>query len=166
VSVATVAKRLQLDKRNHLFGDPSVPVGRAGSFARSASSEGSPNATARRKPGADQIRQEHACFLKAQREFVLPHRGVHFPYGTSTGEAMGNDSKDTFNKLKHDTKDTVDEAKHRTQAAGEHLKRDVAGNAMPMGDRIMSNVKETVHKTQADVDAAKRDVRHGGDDKV
>jgi hypothetical protein len=40
---------------------------------------------------------------------------------------------------------------------------------MPLGDRIASNVKETLHKTQADIDAAKRDVRHGAtdaDDKV
>jgi hypothetical protein len=82
---------------------------------------------------------------------------------------MANDSKEKLNTVKHDTKDTIDEAKHRTQAAGEQLKRNIAGDSMPLGDRIVSNVKETLHDTQADVDAAKRDVRHGAtnaDDKV
>jgi hypothetical protein len=82
---------------------------------------------------------------------------------------MANDSKEQLNTLKHDTKDTVDEIKHRAQAAGEKLKRDVAGDGMPLGDRIVSNVKEVAHKTTADIDAAKRDVRHGAgdpDDKV
>jgi hypothetical protein len=82
---------------------------------------------------------------------------------------MANDSKEKLNTLKHDTKDAVDEVKQRAQAAGEHLKRDVAGDAMPLGDRIVSNVKEVGHKAAADIDAAKRDVRHGAtdpDDKV
>jgi hypothetical protein len=82
---------------------------------------------------------------------------------------MANDNQTKIDNLKHDTKDTANELKHRTQAAGEHVKRGVAGDSMPMGDRIVSNVKETVHKTQADIDAAKRDVRHGAadaDDKV
>jgi len=82
---------------------------------------------------------------------------------------MTNDSKEKLDTLKHDTKDTLDEAKQRTQAAGEKVKRGVEGDAMPMGDRIVSNVKETLHNTAADIDAAKRDVRHEGtnaDDKV
>jgi len=82
---------------------------------------------------------------------------------------MANDSADKLNTVKHDTKDTVDEIKHRAQAAGEHLKRDVAGDSMPLGDRIVSNVKEAGHKATAEIDAAKRDVRHGAanaDDKV
>jgi hypothetical protein len=82
---------------------------------------------------------------------------------------MANDSKEKLDTLKHDTKDTVDEIKHRAQAAGEHLKRDAAGDSMPLGDRVVSNVKEVGHKTVAEVDAAKRDVRHGAtasDDKV
>jgi archaellum component FlaC len=82
---------------------------------------------------------------------------------------MANDSKEKLDTLKHDTKDVASEVKHRAQAAGEHVKRSVEGDTMPMGDRIVSNVKETVHKTQADIDAAKRDVRHGAtnaDDKV
>jgi hypothetical protein len=40
---------------------------------------------------------------------------------------------------------------------------------MPLGERIVSNVKEVGHKTAAEIDAAKRDVRHGAtnaDDKV
>ncbi len=82
---------------------------------------------------------------------------------------MANDSEDKLNTVKHDTKDTVDEIKHRAQAAGEHLKRDLSGDSMPLGERIVSNVKEVGHKTAAEVDAAKRDVRHGAadaDDKV
>lgn len=74
---------------------------------------------------------------------------------------MANDNKEKIDTLKHDTKDTASELKHRAQAAGEHLKRDAEGDAMPVGERIASNVKEAVHKTQADIDAAKRDVRHG-----
>jgi hypothetical protein len=73
---------------------------------------------------------------------------------------MGNDTQDKLNTLKHDAKDTVDEAKNRTQAAGERLKRDAAGDAMPLGERVVSNVKEALHDTKADYDAAKRDVRH------
>jgi len=82
---------------------------------------------------------------------------------------MTNDGKEKLDTLKHDTKDAVDEAKHRTQAAGEKLKRGVEGDSMPMGDRLVSHVKETLHDTAADIDAAKRDVRHGAtkaDDKV
>jgi hypothetical protein len=77
---------------------------------------------------------------------------------------MANDGKDTLDTLKHDTKDTLDEMKNRTQAGGERLKRDVAGDSMPLGDRIASNVKEVAHKTKADFDSAKRDVRDGADD--
>ena len=82
---------------------------------------------------------------------------------------MANDSAEQLNTLKHATKDTIDEAKNRAQAGGEKLKRGVEGDSMPMGDRIVSNVKETLHNTAADIDAAKRDVRHGAgkaDDKV
>jgi hypothetical protein len=82
---------------------------------------------------------------------------------------MANDSKEKLNTLKHDAKDTFDEIKHRAQAAGEHLKRDVAGDSMPLGDRVVSNVKEVGHKTAAEIDAAKRDVRNAEadpDDKV
>jgi hypothetical protein len=82
---------------------------------------------------------------------------------------MANDSNDVLNTIKDDTKDTIDEAKQRARAAGERVKRGVEGDSMPLGERIVSNVKETLHKTQADIDAAKRDVRHdatNADDKV
>lgn len=82
---------------------------------------------------------------------------------------MANDNKAKIDTLKHDTKDAASELQHRAEAAGEHIKRTIAGDSMPLGDRVVSNVKETVHKTQADIDAAKRDVRHGAanaDDKV
>jgi hypothetical protein len=74
---------------------------------------------------------------------------------------MANDSKEKLDTIKHDTKDLIDEAKQRAQAAGEKAKRAVAGKDMPLGDRIMSNVKETAHNTAADIDAAKRDIRRG-----
>jgi hypothetical protein len=77
---------------------------------------------------------------------------------------MADTTQDNLNTLKRDTKDAVDEAKNRAQAAGERLKRDVSGDAMPLGDRIVSNVKETLHNTTADVDRAKRDMRHGAAD--
>jgi F0F1-type ATP synthase membrane subunit b/b' len=77
---------------------------------------------------------------------------------------MPNDSKDKLDTVKHDTQDVIDEAKNRTQAAGEQLKRKAAGDSMPLGDRIVSKIKETLHNTQADIDAAKRDVRHGATD--
>jgi hypothetical protein len=70
------------------------------------------------------------------------------------------DTQDKLNTLKHDTKDTLDEAKNRAQAGGERVKRDVAGDSMPLGERVASNVKEALHNTKADYDAAKRDVRH------
>jgi hypothetical protein len=73
---------------------------------------------------------------------------------------MANDTEDQFNTLKHDAKDAADEVKNRAQATGERLKRDAAGDAMPLGDRVVSNVKEALHNTKADYDAAKRDVRH------
>jgi hypothetical protein len=70
------------------------------------------------------------------------------------------DTQDKLNTLKHDATDAVDEAKNRAQAGGEHLKRDVAGDSMPLGERVVSNVKEGLHNTKADYDSAKRDVRH------
>ncbi len=76
---------------------------------------------------------------------------------------MSNDSRDTFNTIKGDVQDTADEAKQRAQAAGEHLSRAAQGDKMPLGDRIVSNVKEAAHNLAADVDKAKRDVRHADD---
>lgn len=74
---------------------------------------------------------------------------------------MANDTNDQLGTIKHDTNDLIDEAKHRAAAVGEKAKRAVAGDTMPLGDRVVSNVKETAHNTLADVDAAKRDIRHG-----
>jgi F0F1-type ATP synthase membrane subunit b/b' len=71
-----------------------------------------------------------------------------------------SNTDDKLNTLKHDTKDTLDEAKNRAQAGGEQAKRAVAGDSMPLGERIASNVKEALHSTKADYDATKRDVRH------
>ncbi len=73
---------------------------------------------------------------------------------------MNNDTRNTIDTIKDDVRDGADEAKHRAQAAGEHLSRDVQGDAMPLGDRIVSHVKEAGHKLAADFDKAKRDVRH------
>jgi hemerythrin-like domain-containing protein len=77
---------------------------------------------------------------------------------------MANDTNDKLNTLKGDSKDALDEVKNRAQATGERLKREVAGENMPLGERIVSNVKEALHNTKADYDSAKRDVRHDGDD--
>jgi hypothetical protein len=71
-----------------------------------------------------------------------------------------SNTTDALNNLKHDTNDTIDEVKNRAQATGEKVKRNAEGDSMPLGERIVSNVKEVLHKTTADIDAAKRDVRH------
>jgi hypothetical protein len=71
-----------------------------------------------------------------------------------------NDPKDTLGTIRDDVHDSVDEAKNRAQAGGEKLNRDVQGDAMPLGDRIMSNIKEAGHNIAAEFDKAKRDVRH------
>jgi hypothetical protein len=74
---------------------------------------------------------------------------------------MSNDSTDSkIDTLKADVKDGVDEAKHRAQAAAEHASRDVQGDSQPLGERIVSNVKEAGHTFAADVDKAKREARH------
>jgi hypothetical protein len=77
---------------------------------------------------------------------------------------MENDTRDTINTVKADVHDGIDEAKNRAQAGGERLSRDVQGDAMPLGDRVASNVKEAGHNIAAGVDKLKRDVRHAGDD--
>jgi len=71
---------------------------------------------------------------------------------------VGN-AGDGLETVKHDTADLADEAKERAQAGGEKLNRAVAGDSMPLGDRIVSNVKEAGHNLKADVDRSKRDVR-------
>jgi hypothetical protein len=77
---------------------------------------------------------------------------------------MTDDTRNKLNTIKHDANDTLDEVKERAQAAGERISRDVQGDDMPLGERVISNVKEAVHKTKADFDAAKRDVRHADDE--
>jgi hypothetical protein len=61
--------------------------------------------------------------------------------------------------IKGDTHDALDEAKHRVQAGAEKVKRAVGGDDMPLGDRIVSHVKEAGHDVKADYDKTKRDVR-------
>jgi hypothetical protein len=69
------------------------------------------------------------------------------------------DVQRTVDTIKGDTHDALDEAKHRVQAGGEKLKRAVEGDDMPLGDRIVSHVKEAGHDLTADYDKSKRDVR-------
>jgi hypothetical protein len=66
---------------------------------------------------------------------------------------------DRIETLKADTHDVLDEAKERTQATGERVKRAVAGDAMPLGDKVASHVKEFGHDVKANVDQAKRESR-------
>jgi len=69
------------------------------------------------------------------------------------------DARDAVETVKQDTADLADEAKERTQATGEHVNRALQGDAMPLGDRIASNVKEAGHDLKADIDRSKRDIR-------
>jgi hypothetical protein len=71
-----------------------------------------------------------------------------------------NDAKDTLGTIRDDVRDGVDEAKNRAQAGGEKLNRDVQGDSMPLGERIMSNIKEAGHNIAAEFDKAKREARH------
>jgi hypothetical protein len=66
---------------------------------------------------------------------------------------------DKIETIKEDTKDVLDEAKHRVAAGGEKVKRAVEGDSMPLGERVVSHVKEAGHELKADVDKTKRDVR-------
>ncbi len=77
---------------------------------------------------------------------------------------MNNNTDDSIDTVRGDVHDGLDEAKQRAQAAGERLSRGVQGDAMPLGDRIASHVKEAGHTIAADIDHAKRDARHAGDD--
>ncbi len=71
--------------------------------------------------------------------------------------------RDRVDTIKGDTADMVDETKHRVEAGAEKAKRAVEGDAMPLGDRVASHVKEAGHNLAADVDKAKRDVRDADD---
>jgi hypothetical protein len=67
--------------------------------------------------------------------------------------------RDKVDTIKGDTHDALDEMKERVKAGGEKVKRAVAGDEMPLGDRLASHVKEMGHDVKADYDKSKRDVR-------
>jgi thioesterase domain-containing protein len=67
--------------------------------------------------------------------------------------------RDKIDTIKSDAADLAGEAKHRVQAGAEKAKRGLEGDAMPLGERIASHVKEAGHDVAADLDRAKRDVR-------
>jgi hypothetical protein len=68
-------------------------------------------------------------------------------------------TRNTLETLKGDTHDALDEAKERVQAGAEKARRAVAGDQMPLGDRIASHVREAGHDLKGDFDKTKRDVR-------
>jgi len=70
---------------------------------------------------------------------------------------MSDDTK--LDKAVKDAHDAAHEAEHRVKAGMEHLKRDIAGDAMNPVEKAGSNLKEAGHTVAADVDKAKRDVR-------
>lgn len=73
---------------------------------------------------------------------------------------MDRKDRETAETIKADTHDAMDEAKHRVAAGAEKVKRAVQGDAtMPLGDRIVSHVKEAGHNLKADVDKASRETR-------
>ena len=75
-------------------------------------------------------------------------------------ERDDNDLRRTVETIKGDTHDALDEAKHRVQAGAEKVKRAVEGDDMPLGDRVVSHVKEAGHDLKAEYDKTKRDVRN------
>jgi len=70
-----------------------------------------------------------------------------------------DERRDKVETIKADTKDTLDEAKHRVKAGAEKAKRAVEGDAMPLGERVASHVKEMGHDMKADLDRSKREMR-------
>ncbi len=75
---------------------------------------------------------------------------------------MERTDRDTAETLKSDTHDALDEAKHRVKAGGEKLNRAVQGDNMPLGERVVSHVKEAGHEMKADIDKTKRETRDEG----
>jgi hypothetical protein len=69
------------------------------------------------------------------------------------------DTHDAVETVKQDTADLADEAVERAKAGGERVNRAAQGDAMPLGDRVASHVKEAGHNLKADFDKSKRDVR-------
>jgi hypothetical protein len=72
---------------------------------------------------------------------------------------MERTDRDNINTIKADTKDALDEAKNRVQAGGEKLNRAVQGDDMPLGERVVSHVKEAGHSMKAGIDKAARETR-------
>jgi hypothetical protein len=72
-----------------------------------------------------------------------------------------DETRDKVETIKADAKDALDEAKHRVEAGAEKAKRAVEGDAMPLGDRVASHVKELGHDLKADLDRSKRELRDG-----
>jgi hypothetical protein len=70
-----------------------------------------------------------------------------------------DDQRERVETVKEDARDTVDEMKERAKAGAEKVKRSVAGDEMPLGDRIVSNVKEKAHEARADFEKTKREAR-------
>jgi hypothetical protein len=75
---------------------------------------------------------------------------------------MERTNRDSVDTIKDDTRDAIDEGKERVKAGGEKLNRAVQGDDMPLGDRIVSHVKEAGHEMKADIDKAKRQTRDEG----
>lgn len=73
-----------------------------------------------------------------------------------------DNGRDPLETLKGDTHDALDEAKHRLKAGGEKMKRGVEGDAMPLGDRVASHVKELGHDLKADLEKSSREARDKG----
>jgi hypothetical protein len=70
-----------------------------------------------------------------------------------------SENKREVETVKEDVKDGVDELEQRAAAAGERLKRKLAGGEMPLVDRLRSHVNEAAHDAKADMDKANRDAR-------
>jgi len=71
-------------------------------------------------------------------------------------------ARNVVETIKGDTHDALDEAKERVKAGSEKLNRAVQGDAMPLGDRVASHVKEAGHDLKAEYDKTKREVRDEG----
>ena len=63
-------------------------------------------------------------------------------------------------KAGKNARDLSHEASHRVKAAGEHVKRGIAGDFMTASEKAGSSIKEGGHRIAADVDKAKRKLRN------
>lgn len=66
---------------------------------------------------------------------------------------------DRISTIKDDVHDGVDEGTERVKAGAEKAKRAIQGDSMPLGDRIVSHVKEAGHDVKAEFDSSKREAR-------